>query len=144
MEEHKVYLFVETPFSFKKPKGFLILPMLFSLVVYIAMIALFWLKMPEKAQIITVVCSFAFLLSSVGIAIFRLSYVTLEDQYLVCKYGGLLPKRILISNRLRWKIVGGQLQVLGGDAVRLQMPDSNAAKRLMSAARIPAIQQNSL
>ena len=140
MEEHKVYLLVETPFSLKKPKGFLILPMLFSLVVYIAMIALFWLKMPEKAQIVTVAFSCAFLLSSAAIAIFRLSYVTVEDRYLVCKYGGLLPKRILISNRLRWKIVGGQLRVLSGEAVLLQMPDSDAAKRLMSAARIPADQ----
>ena len=138
MEEQKVYLFVETPFSLKKPKGFLLLPMMFSLVVYAVMIAVFWLKMPENAMPVTVALAGASVLSMLMIAVFRLSYVTLEDNCLVCKYGGVIPKRILISNRLRWKVIGGQLRVLSGSAVLLQMPDSDAARRLMIAARIPA------
>lgn len=140
MEEQKVYLFVETPFSLKKPKGFLVIPMLLSLVIYAAMIAVFRLKMPECAMIITVAMSGTAALTALMTAVFRLSYVTLEDRYLVCRYGGLIPKRILISNRLRWKVIGGQLRILAGGATMLQMPDSDAAKRLMSAARIPADQ----
>jgi len=140
MEEQKVYLFVETPFSLKKPKGFLMLPMVFSLVVYAAIIAVFWLMMLENAMVVTVALAGAAVLSILMIAVFRLSYVTLEDRCLVCKYGGVIPKRIFISNRLSWKVIGGQMQLRAGVATMLQMPDSDAARRLMTAARIPADQ----
>ena len=138
MEEQKVYLFVETPFSLKKPKGFLVIPMLLSLVIYAAMIAVFRQKMPEIATIITVALSGVAALSALMTVVFRLSYVTLEDRYLVCRYGGLIPKRIPVSNRLRWKVIGGQLRILAGGATMLQMPDSDSARGLMAAARIPA------
>ena len=138
MEEQKVYLFVETPFSLKKPKGFLLLPMMFSLVVYAVMIAVFWLKMPENAVPVTVALAGASVLSMLMIAVFRLSYVTLEDNCMVCRYGGIIPKKVHLSSRLSWKVIGGQLRVFAGSALLLQMPDSDAARRLMTAARIPA------
>ena len=138
MEEQKVYLFVETPFSLKKPKGFLLLPMMFSLVVYAVMIAVFWLKMPENAMMVTVALAGVSVLSMLMIVAFRLSYVTLEDNCLVCRYGGIIPRKVHLSSHLRWKLMGGQLRVIVGSTVLLQMPDSDAARRLMTAARIHA------
>ena len=137
MEEQKVYLFVETPFSFRKPKGFLILPMMFSLVIYVIMIALFWRKMPDMAQLVTVPFGCAFLLSALLIAVFRLSWVAVEDGNLVCRYCGIFPRRICITPRLRGWVVGNQLQVVEGNAVRLRLPDSEAARQLLAFARIP-------
>ena len=137
MEVQKVYLFVETPFSFAKPKGRLVLPMTLSLVIYIALSVVYWLKMPENAVRMTAVCGFAFVLSVICIAVFRLSYVIAEDGCLVCRYGGLIPKKIIITNRIRYQVFAGQLKVKSGAAVLLQIPDSDAAKRLMAAARIP-------
>ena len=137
MEEQKVYLFVETPFSFRKPKGFLILPMMFSLVIYAAMITLFWLKMPDNAMMLTVAFACASVFSAIWIAVFRLSYVTVEDGCLVCRYCGFIPRRICIGPQLQVKTAFDQLRVVAGSAVLLRLPDSDAARRLLASARIP-------
>ena len=86
---------------------------------------------------VTVALAGVSVLSMLMIAVFRLSYVTLEDNCLVCRYGGLIPKKIFITNRIRYQVFAGQLKVKSGAAVLLQIPDSDAAKRLMAAARIP-------
>ncbi len=141
MEEQKVYLFVETPFSLKKPLTRRMFLMYLGLLPAWAFCAVVMYRTdPGRLPIVLMAMLFSVVLGGFFTAIYLRSYVTVEDKYLACKYGGLLPKRILISNRLRWKTVGGQLRVLSGDAVLLQMPDSDAAKRLMSAARIPADQ----
>ena len=137
MEEQKVYLFVETPFSFAKPKGRMLLPMTLSLLIYAALVAMSWFKKPEDAVLLTAVFGCVFVLNVICIVVFRLSYVTAEDGCLVCSYGGLIPKKIFITNRIRYQVFAGQLKVKSGAAVLLQIPDSDAAKRLMAAARIP-------
>ena len=137
MEEQKVYLFVETPFSFKKPKGVLVLPMAFSLVVYVAIIALFWFKMPDHAPLVTVAMICAFAVSVICIAVFRLSFVTVEDGCLVCRYCGLFPMRICLSADLKAETNAKQLQIRLEETVLLSMPDSDAARMLMRTAHIP-------
>ena len=135
--EEKVYLFVETPFSFKKPKGMLLLPMAFSLIMYVAIIALFWLQMPENAAVVTIAMACAFVLSILYIAVFRLSFVTVEDECLVCQYCGFIPRRIDIRDGMKAKITAKQLQVRAGTAVLLSIPDGDAARQLVRIAHIP-------
>ena len=109
-----------------------------SLVIYAAMIAVFWLKLPENAMMITVALGCASVLGAIMIAAFRLSYVTLDDEYLLCRYCGIFPKKLRLDTHLRWKVMGGQLHILTGKAELLKMPDSDAARQLMTAARIRA------
>ena len=137
MEERKVYLFVETPFSFKKPKGMLLLPMAFSLIVNVVIIAFFWLKMPDYAALVTIAMVCAFALSVICIAVFRLSFVTVEDGCLVCRYCGLFPMRIPISADLKAETNAKQLQIRLDETVFLSIPDSDAARMLIRTAHIP-------
>ena len=137
MEENKVYLFVETPFSLQGQKGRQLLIMLLAFVVDLGVIAFYWLTLPEYAMLVTAVMACLFLMNACLIAVFRLSYVTVEEEYLVCRYGGFIPKRIRLSSRLRGKVIAGQLRVLSGGAMLLSMPDSDAARRLLAVARIP-------
>ena len=141
MEEQKVYLFVETPFSLKKPLTRRMFLMYLGLLPAWAFCAVVMYRTdPGRLPIVLMAMLFSVVLGGMFVAIYLRSYVILEDQYLVCRYGGLIPKRILISSRLCWKAIGGGMRVLSGSAVLLQMPDSDAARRLMTAARIPAAQ----
>ena len=133
MEEQKVYLFVETPFSLKKPLTRRMFLMYLGLLPAWAFCAVVMYRTdPGRLPIVLMAMLFSVVLGGMFVAIYLRSYVILEDQYLVCRYGGLIPKRILISS--------GGMRVLSGSAVLLQMPDSDAARRLMTAARIPAAQ----
>ncbi len=142
MEKRKAYLFVETPFSLKNRRTLLFVLMLLAL-------------LASTVFAIAVMCSIGDYDTARQMALFLglwivclcvpanlfilLSYITVDDGILVCKYAGLITRRIPRESIDRVSMEQGKIMLYSKRTQVLTVLDCNEARKVLELAHIQEI-----
>ena len=142
MNSEKVFLRIETPFSFRNPKTRQMASRM-GLVIAAFPLLLLWLYngTPENRELAARMTPFFVLWAVFGVVPVLLmtfnSYAMVVDGELVCNHLGFLKKRYPRETLSKAVRKGQHIEIYADTKMVVALPDSDAAKHLMEELRLP-------
>ncbi len=139
MENLKVYLYMETPFSLKNRRTALLVFTLVALIIgfVFAVTVLYGIGDYETANLVALVFGLWTVCLFVPATLFLVfSHVTLDDGVLVCKYAGFIARRIPGDSVDRVSREQGRVVLYSKGQQVLSLLDCAEARKLLELAHI--------
>ena len=142
MENEKVFLRIETPFSLTNPNTRSFALMVVGTPIMMVGMLFFLYNSPnnlELAQRMTIFCALWFIMGEIPCALLLFnSYAVIREEELVVNAIGFFEKRYPREVLQKAVKSGSRIEIYSGGKAVASMPDSDAARTLVRNLRIPA------
>ena len=141
MENKKVLLRFETPFSLRNTNTLRMVLMMASTVVMIPVVLVMLYRNSETqdtAQLLSIFFAFLFVLGDIPCTLMLFnSYARIQDEDLVVNALGFREKHYSRTSLQKSVVTGGRVEIWVGGKSVASMPDSEAARELVRSLGIP-------